>query len=221
MMDSSTTAVSERARHAMVASQLRTSGVNDVRVIAAMSTTPRERFVSQADAEMAYRDRPLPLPGGRLQNAPLATGRLLTEAAIAPTDKVLLIGAATGYTAALLGELAAAVVAVEEDAVLAEQARTNLAGHANVSVIEGSLKAGAPDQGPFDVLIVDGAVEELPAALLTQLHPGGRVVSGLLDRGVARLAAGARSAGGFALMPFADIDSVVLPGFAKPRAFTF
>lgn len=220
-MDSSSPTVTEHARHAMVASQLRTSAVNDARVIAAMSTVPRERFVREADAEMAYRDRPLPLPGGRQQNTPLATGRLLTEAAIGDKDRVLLIGAAGGYTAAIIAEIAGSVVAVEEDAVLAERARANLANNANVTVVEAPLAQGAPDQGPFDVLVVDGAVEELPETLLAQVHAGGRIVSGLVDRGVARLASGARSSGGFALIPFADVDCVVLPGFARPRAFTF
>ncbi|SOB88134.1 protein-L-isoaspartate(D-aspartate) O-methyltransferase [Sphingomonas guangdongensis] len=220
-MDTSTPSVTEHARHAMVASQLRTTAVNDARVIAAMSTIPRERYVGEANAEMAYRDRPLPLPGGRQQNTPLATGRLLTEAAIEPTDKVLLIGAAGGYTAAVLAEIAATVVAVEEDAVLAERARANLADWPNVTVVEASLKAGAPDHAPFDALVVDGAVEELPEALVAQVHAGGRIVSGVVDRGVAKLARGARSTNGFALLPFADIDCVVLPGFARPRAFTF
>lgn len=220
-MDMSTPTVTEHARHAMVASQLRTTAVNDARVIAAMSTVPRERFVGESNAEMAYRDRPLPLPGGRYQNTPLATGRLLTEAAIGPEDKVLLIGAAGGYTAAVLAEIAGSVVAVEEDAVLAERARANLADHPTVTVVEAPLKQGAGDHAPFDVLVVDGAVEELPDALLAQVHPGGRIVSGLVDRGVARLASGARSPNGAALLPFADIDCVVLPGFARPRAFTF
>ncbi|MES2337500.1 MAG: protein-L-isoaspartate O-methyltransferase [Pseudomonadota bacterium] len=210
----------ETARHAMVASQLRTNAVTDTRVVAAMSAVPREDFVGAANAATAYRDRPLPLGGDRWQNSPLTTARLLTEAQIQPTDKVLLIGAAAGYTAAVLARLAGEVVAVESDGALAAAARDALAGLGNVAVVEGSLNAGATDAGPFDVLIVDGAVEHLPDTLLDQVRIGGRVTSGVLDGGVTRLARGVRSAG-FALVPFADIDCVVLPGFDRPRAFHF
>lgn len=208
------------ARVAMVVSQLRTSAVSDARVVAAMAEVPREAFVAADAAELAYRDRPVPLGGGREQNAPLATGRLLTAAELSPTDTVLLIGAGRGYTAAVLAELVGSVVAVESDAELAAAARTALADEGKVTVIEGPLAAGAPDQAPYDVLIVDGAVEQLPEALLAQVKTGGRVLSGLIDGGVVRLAGGIKS-DGFALVPFADIDCVILPGFERPRAFHF
>lgn len=212
----------DTARHAMVVSQLRTSAVSDPRVVAAMAEVPRERFVPGESAALAYRDSALPLPGGRTQNMPLATGRLLTEAAIEPSDRVLLIGAAGGYTAAVLAELAVEVVAVESDADLASHARGALTGLSNVTLVEGDLAAGAADKAPYDVLIVDGAVEELPDALVAQVRAGGRIASGVLERGVSRLAAGTHSAGGgFVLLPFADMDCVPLPGFARPRAFHF
>ncbi|MHA6723151.1 protein-L-isoaspartate O-methyltransferase family protein [Sphingomonas sp. RS2018] len=212
---------SETARRAMVASQLRTSAVSDVRVQTAMAEVPREAFVGAGNAEAAYRDRPLPLGGGREQNSPLATGRLLTRAEILAGDRVLLIGAAGGYTAAVLAQLAATVVAVESDATLAGAARDALAGIAGVTLVEGPLEAGSADAAPFDVLIIDGAVEQLPQALVDQVRPGGRVVSGVVERGVTRLASGVRTGGGFALEPFADIDCVVLPGFGKARGFQF
>lgn len=208
------------ARAAMVVSQLRTSAVSDPRVVAAMAEVPREAFVAPQAAELAYRDRPVPLGAGREQNAPLATGRLLTAADLSPTDTVLLIGAGRGYTAAVLSGLVAKVVAVESEAELAGAARSALAGRGSVTVVEGALSAGAPDHGPYDVLIVDGAVEQLPDALVAQVKTGGRVLAGLIDGGVARLASGVKS-DGFALVPFADIDCVILPGFARPRAFHF
>ena len=210
----------ETARHAMVASQLRTSAVTDPQVIAAMSTIPREDFVGAANVATAYRDRPLPLGNGRYQNTPLATGRLLTQATVEPTDRVLLIGATGGYTAAILSRLAAHVVAVESDTGLAESARMTLAGLANVELVSGALQDGSAAHAPYDVLIVDGAIEVLPDALLDQVRPGGRVTSGVIDDGVVRLASGVKSAG-FALVPFADIDAVILPGFDRPRAFHF
>ena len=222
MMIDMPTTTSETARRAMVASQLRTSAVNDTRVVAAMAGVPREEFVPGADATLAYRDRPLPLPGGRAQNAPLATGRMLTEAAIGPGDRVLLIGAAGGYTAALLGELAGHVVAVESDAELAGLARAKLAGRANIEVVEGELAAGAPDHAPFDVLVIDGAIEHLPEELAAQVRRAGRIVTGFVDAGgVTRLASGVRGDGAQALGAFADVDCVILPGFAVPRAFQF
>lgn len=215
------TASADAARRAMVASQLRTSAVNDPRVVATMAEVPRERFVETPDPAIAYSDRPLPLTGGREQNAPLATGRLLTVAEIAPSDKVLLIGAAGGYTAAVLARLARTVVAVESDAALAASAKAALGAIANVTVVEGDLRAGAADHAPYDVLIVDGAVEHLPEGLIAQVKIGGRVAAGLIENGVSRLATGVRTPGGFALEPFADVDSVTLPGFAKPRGFQF
>lgn len=209
----------EAARAAMVASQLRTSGVNDARVVAAMAQVEREKFLPESQQPFAYRDRPLPLGAGRVQNPPLATGLLLTEAHIASDDKVLIVGAAGGYVAAVTAELAAKVVALEEDADLAAIARSALGGVAEL--VEGPLNQGWAAQAPYDVLVIDGAVEEIPAALVEHVKPGGRIVTGLIDRGVTRLASGVRSEGGFGLTSFADIECAVLPGFEKPRGFKF
>lgn len=209
----------EPARHAMVVSQLRTSGVSDARVVAAMAQVPREHFLPESQRGLAYRDRSLPLGGGRFQNPPLATGLLLTQAAIRPDETVLVVGAAGGYAAAVAAQLAARVVAVEENADLASQARETLAGIADV--VEGPLADGAVAGAPYDVLLIDGAVEAIPPALVEQVKPGGRIVAGLADRGVTRLASGVRTASGFGLKSFADVECAVLPGFATPRDFIF
>jgi protein-L-isoaspartate(D-aspartate) O-methyltransferase len=206
-------------RHAMVASQLRTTSVDDARVVTAMATVPREDFVPAAAQGLAYRDTAIPLGQGRWLNPPMATGRLLTEAEILPEDRVLLIGAATGYAAAILVALEARVTAVEHAPALAAAARTALAGKAEV--VEAPLAAGHPADAPYDVLVVDGAVEALPDALIGQLRIDGRIVTGLVERGVTRLAAGRRTQGGHGVQPFADADCVVLPGFAAPAAFRF
>jgi protein-L-isoaspartate(D-aspartate) O-methyltransferase len=211
----------EAMRHAMVASQLRTNAVNDVRVVEAMAVLPREDFLPEAHRAIAYRDTLLPLAGGRQHNSPLATGRLLTAADLRATDKVLLIGAAGGYTAALLAGLVNSVVAVEAEPALAALARTALAPYANVEPVEGPLAAGHAAEAHYDLLIVDGAVEELPAALLEQLALGARVVTGVVDRGVTRLATGRRTEGGFGLTDFVDIECAVLPGFERLRTFQF
>lgn len=211
-----------KMREAMVASQLRPNAVSDPRVVAAMARVPREDFLPDSVRGLAYRDTAVPLAHGRAANLPIAIGKLLTRAQIMPTDRVLLIGAASGYTAAVLALLAGSVVAVESDPALLAIARPALAGYANVELVEGDLAVGWPERAPYDRLFVDGAVEHLPDALIAQVRPGGRVVAGLVDRGgITRLAAGSRSDGGFGLAPFADIDCVVLPGFARPRAFTF
>lgn len=208
-------------RQAMVSSQLRTTAVNDPRVVAAMAEVPRERFVPPAAVPMAYRDTAIDLGQGRALNTPLATARLLVQARLRATDRVLLIGAAGGYGAAVLASIVAQVTAVESLPALADHARGALADIANVTVVEGPLEFGHPDGAPYDVLVIDGAVEQVPASLASQVVDGGRIVGGLIERGVFRLAAGAHRGAATALTPFADIDSVRLPGFAQPRGFTF
>ncbi|CAN5854929.1 protein-L-isoaspartate O-methyltransferase [soil metagenome] len=211
----------EAMRHAMVASQLRTNAVSDARVVAAMARVPREAFLPAEVRAIAYRDTAVPLGRERYQNVPIATGRLLTEAYLLPADRVLLVGAAGGYTAAVLAELVAQVVAVESDAGLAAGARAALGAYSNVTLVEGPLEAGHADGAPYDVLVIDGAVEQVPDALVAQLAAGGRVVAGIVDRGITRLSSGRKTAGGFGLLDFADIDCVSLPGFARAKTFTF
>ena len=211
----------EAMRHTMVASQLRTNAVSDARVVATMARVPREAFLPAEVRGIAYRDTAVPLGRGRAQNVPIATGRLLTEAWLLASDRVLLIGAAGGYTAAVLAGLVAEVVAVESDPALAAMARAALGDYANVTLIEGPLEAGHEAGSPYDVLMIDGAVEHVPDALVAQIRTGGRAVAGIADRGITRLASGRKTAGGFALLDFADIDCVSLPGFARPRTFTF
>lgn len=214
--------VSTRAqRHAMVASQLRPNAVTDERLVAAMASVPRERFLPPEAATVAYRDTAIPVGHGRYANTPMATAKLLNEAELEPGDRVLLIGAAGGYTAAVLAGLVAHVTALESDAALLAIAREALAGTSNVSVVEGPLHEGEVANAPYDLLVVDGAVEELPEALVAQVRPGGRVVTGLLEGGVMRLASGRRTAGGFGLAAFADCECVTLPGFTRPPAFRF
>lgn len=207
-------------RQAMVSSQLRPNAVDDPRVVAAMARVPRERFLPDTSAALAYRDALVPIGRGRHANLPMATGRLLTEAFLRPDDRALLIGAAGGYTAAVLAGLVREVVAVESDPVLVGAARAALAG-TNVTLIEGDLADGHAAGGPFDVLIIDGAIERLPDTLIEQVAIGGRITTGLIDRGVTRLASGRRSRGGAGIVPFADAECARLPGFAEPPRFRF
>lgn len=208
-------------RQAMVSNQLRTNAVSDSRVVAAMGRVPREAYLPLTVAGLAYRDTALPLGAGRAANVPIATGRLLNEAKVAPTDVVLLVGAAGGYTAAVLAELAAKVVALEADAALLAIATRALAGHDRVTVVSGALEQGHAAGAPYDLIVIDGAIPQVPQALIDQLAVGGRLVTGIVDRGITRLCAGRRSPGGFGLIDFADVDCVTLPGFATPKQFVF
>ena len=221
MMTTNTDAADFAAmRQAMVSSQLRTTAVDDPRVVEAMATVPREAFVPDAARGLAYRDAAIPLGRGRFLNTPMATGRLINAAQIIPDDRVLLIGAATGYAAAVLTAIGAVVTAVEQDETLLTMARDALGG-SGVVLVTAPLVEGAPEHGPYDVLIIDGSVEEIPTALIEQLRVGGRITTGLVERGVMRLAAGRRTAGGHGVQPFVDAECVVLPGFARPAAFSF
>lgn len=211
----------EAMRHAMVASQLRPNAVNDPRVVEAMAQVPREDYLPPEHRAIAYRDTLLPLAGGRRHNSPLATGRLLTEAQLSPRDHVLLIGAGGGYAAAVLGRLVASVVALEEEVSLAALAQSALAGEDNVTVVQGPLAEGWAERAPYDLLVIDGAVEHFPDALVQQVKPGGRALTGVIDRGVTRLASGRRTEGGFGLVDFMDIECATLPGFGRPRTFQF
>ncbi|WP_052130117.1 protein-L-isoaspartate O-methyltransferase family protein [Sphingomonas sp. 35-24ZXX] len=209
------------ARRHMIESQLRPTDVSDPVVIAAMAVTPREDFVPTGQRAIAYIDRAVPFANGRVLNPALSTGLLLTRAELSSTDKVLLIGAGTGYVAALLAGIVAHVVAVEEDRALVELAQGNLAGVANVTIVESALAQGHAAGAPYDLVIIDGGAEQVPEAIVAQLADGGRLLTGLNDSGVARLAMGRRQGQAFALVPFADTDIAPLAAFARPKSYSF
>ncbi|MGH6633724.1 MAG: protein-L-isoaspartate O-methyltransferase family protein, partial [Sphingopyxis sp.] len=171
-------------------------------------------------ASVAYTDRAVALGHGRALNAPLVTGRMLVAAAIRPGMRVLLVGSATGYTAALLALLGAEVHAVEEQGELMTAAQT-AALHGNIRWVEGPLNAGAPDAAPFDRIIIEGAIETLPDALVAQLADGGRLIAARREGAVTRLVEGVKAGGGVALRSFADMDVAPLPGCAAPAGFRF
>ena len=205
-------------RAAMIDSQLRTNDVIDPAVVGAMAAEPRETYVPAALAGVAYMDRAIALGDGRALNPPLVTGRMLVAAAIRPGTRVLLVGAATGYAAALLARLGAEIYAVEERGDLIATGR---AAVADVHWIEGPLNAGVPSVAPFDRIIIDGAIETLPDALTAQLAEGGRLVAARRDGAVTRLVQGVKTGGTLALRSFADMDVAPLPGFDAPTGFRF
>jgi len=165
------------ARKTMVDNQLRTSAITDRRLLVAMGEVPREKFVPAVRRELAYIDEAQPLNATRKLGAPAPFARLVQLAGIEHTDRVLDVGCATGYSAAVLGHLAAEVVAVEDDAGLAATARKTLAeaGAGNVSVVAGA--GSAP--GQFDVIVVEGTVPAVPPGLLDQLKAEGRLVASI------------------------------------------
>ncbi len=166
------------ARRSMVEQQIRARGVADQRVLDAMRTLPRERFVPSRIADLAYEDAPLPIEEGQTISQPYIVGLMLEAARIKPTDRVLEVGAGSGYVAALLGALAKEAVAIERHASLAAlaAARVEAVGRTNVSVRQGDGTLGAPDKAPFDAIIVSAGAPEVPPTLLAQLAQGGRLV---------------------------------------------
>lgn len=211
----------DRMRRAMVASQLRTTAVNDARIVKVMGEVPRERFVPAEKRMLAYSDLALPLADGRALTPPMVIGRLLTEANVDAKDRVLLIGSGSGYAAELLGRLAASVIALEEEPALLAMAREAVTAP-NVRLVQGRLCDGWADAAPYDLIVIDGAVEEITQALIDQLADGGRLVTAMLDQGgVTRLAIGRRGGAGFGTISFADASTPVLAAFTRAAAFSF
>jgi len=210
----------EQMRRAMVATQLRTTGVSDPQVVAAMGAVPRERFVPVSSAAAAYADMLVSLGQGRELNSPMALGRLLREAGPLEGERAMVIGAATGYAAAVLARLVGPVVAVEENATLAAAAREALAAF-RVVLIEGPLCEGHAGGAPYDLILIDGAVEFVPQALIDQLADGGRLAAAILEDGVTRLSLGRKAGTGFGMTAFSDAAAAILPGFARPQTFRF
>ena len=211
-------------RRKMVDSQLRTSDVTDQVVLAAMSEVAREDFVAPERRELAYIDEEQPVPGGaspRVMLRPYVFGKLLQLAEPQAGERVLVVGSATGYEAAVLAHIAGQVTALECDAALAEASRARLSAFRNVSLVIGPLAAGWPAGGHYDVIIVLGAVEDGLDGLKAQLAIGGRlvVIEGTGNAGVAQLytRGDVGISGRFAF----NAATRVLPGFGKPKAFVF
>ena len=211
----------KQMRKAMVVSQLRTTEVSDPHLIAAMGHIPREDFVPAAQRSFAYADRGVRIGEGRALNPPLTTGRLLNMARVTKADKVLLIGAATGYTAAVLAQLAGSVTAVEQNSKLAAIAEKNLADYANVEIETGPLAEGWNPSAPYSVIVVDGLAEQIPKTLVDQLAPDGRIAAVIVHDGVPRLALGRAAGGHVGYQYFADGAGCPLPGFEIAKSFEF
>ena len=216
------------ARLNMVESQVRPNGITDRRIIAAIEVVAREEFVPDSRRPLAYMDEDVVLdPADRTQGPRalievMAFARLLQHAAIKPADKVLIVGAGTGYGAAVVSQIAGTVVALECDAGLAAQARANLAGAGNVKIVEGALAAGVGAEQPFDVILLEGRAGEVPQTLIDQLADGGRLVGVVGERETSQACIYSRSGGAIAVRQVFDASVTALPGLKlKKPAFVF
>ena len=204
------------ARLAMVESQLQPLGVTDSMVLRAMGAVSREAFVPAEARAVAYADRAVPLGEGRFLAAPAVLGQLLNAMIPVAGSRALVVGAGSGYSAAVLAAMGVDIVAVESSPALSAKAREK-----GVDLAEGALEAGHRKGAPYDLILIDGAVEHIPDAIVDQLADGGRLGGAIIERGITRLIVGRKAGGAFGYFSIGDAGVPPLPGFARPRAFTF
>ena len=217
------------ARTKMVDCQLRTNDVTDYAVLAAMGEIPRERFVPARMRPLAYIDEDIRVKDAsagapaRYLMEPAPFARLVQLAGIAPSDIVLDIGCATGYSTALLSRLAGTVVGLEPDAELAAAARAVLAqlGATSAQIVVGPMTNGVPEAGPYDAIILNGAVDVIPEPLFEQLKEAGRLVAVVRAGPLGRATLHVRRGGVVSKRPLFDAAVPVLQGFEAPRRFVF
>ena len=203
------------AREAMVESQLRPQGVTDPAVLDAMGRVPREKFLPSHTRPLAYVARAVGLGGRRFLPAPAVLGQLLTQMMPERGQRALVVGAGTGYSAAVLAAIGVDVIALEcaPELIAARGPKVNL--------IEGPLAEGCAKAAPYDQILIDGAVEFIPDAIVDQLADGGRLGTALIDRGVTRLIVGRKAGEAFGYLSIGDAGVPALPGFSRPKEFSF
>ena len=212
------------ARQNMVECQLRTNKVTDAGLLDAFGSVPRELFVPAPLRGIAYVDEHIALDNGRFVMAPMILARMLQAARPEPDEIALDLGCATGYTTAVLSRLAATVVALEGDTGLAGEANRTLSELEidNAVVVEGPLTAGYPRQAPYNVIVVGGAVAEIPPAISGQLADGGRLVAVVKESASVGRAILVRRRGGVtANRILFDAAAPLLPGFEAEPGFAF
>jgi protein-L-isoaspartate(D-aspartate) O-methyltransferase len=221
-------ASSAALRETMVERQIRTFDVPDLGVQARMREVPREIFVDPAQASLAYSDACLPLAGKtpREMTAPLILARLLKEAHLREGERVLVVAGATGYAAALIAGLVGSVVSLDDDETLSARAKANFEtlGLANAKSVNGPLAAGAPGEGPFDAIVVDGASQGEFASLFSQISENGRLVAIVSQHPGARIGKATlfqRGGGQFSPRVLFDGAAGALAAFSKPPEFVF
>ena len=209
------------ARRHMVDGQIRTTDVTDLSVISAMLEVPREKFMPAASTSLAYLDLGVPVGGSRSLLRPMVLAKLLQAAELKATDRVLDVGCATGYAAAVLAHIVGQVVALEQDAGLAKAARDSLSSQAKVDVVSGALAEGWAKGAPYEVVVLEGATEVVPHALCQQLKDGGRLVCILGFGPGSKAMLYRRSGAEVGGRPIFDAPAALLPGFAETPVFAF
>ncbi|HAD25313.1 MAG TPA: protein-L-isoaspartate O-methyltransferase [Alphaproteobacteria bacterium] len=211
------------ARRIMVESQIRPRNITDPRILASLRKIPREAFVPKAKKAVAYSEGNIEVAAGRYLLDPGTLCTMIDGAEIGPQDIVLIIGGGDGYAAALIGQLANAVLALESDSELAEKAASLLEGldADNVALVNGELAAGYPDEAPYDVILVNGGAELSLQELASQLRDGGRLVGIEYEQNIGRVRLYRKDGGIVSGRTLEDADAPVLPGFVKPRQFSF
>ncbi len=212
------------ARQNMVDCQIRTNKVTDAGLLSALAEVPRERFLARDLQGIAYIDEDLAIGGARYLMEPMVLARLIQSLEIDAGDVVLDVGCATGYSCAVLARLATAVVGLEGDAVLARQATSNFAdiGIDNVVVVEGELSQGHAEQAPYQAILINGAVPEIPQPLIDQLTEGGRLCAVIDDgAGAGQAVRVVRHRAGVARRALFDANVAPLPGFERAAGFVF
>lgn len=214
-----------QARRQMVLSQLRPNKVIDEQVINAMEALPREQFVPQPYRGVAYMDEDVAVAPGRFLMEPMVLARLLQEAELQPQDIALVIGCATGYDVAVLAKIVNTAIGLEFDTALAQQASQTLQslGLDNVAVVEGPLKEGLAKQGPFNVILLAGAIPEISETLLNQLADGGRLIGVVRppEAPIGQAVIVKRAGNLFPQRVLFDAGTRPLPGFERPAGFVF
>lgn len=213
----------ELARRNMVASQIRTNEVTDPLVIEAIGAVPREKFLPAARQSLAYVDEDLEVADGRWLMEPMVAARLLQLADIQRTDHVLVLPCGTGYIAAVLAHMAGSIVAAEEDGPTKDSAARLLAelGADTVAVVSAAVAEGCPGQAPFDVIVFDGAVSEVPDAIKQQLADGGRLVAVVQNGPIGQATLIQRTGNAFGQRAEFDASVPLLPEFSAKAAFVF
>jgi len=216
------------ARQKMVDGQVHTSDVTDLRILDAMLELPREEFVPEDKKALAYLDLDLDVAGGgaakRFLIKPVLTAKLLQAAEILETDRVLVVGAATGYAAAVAARLAATVTATESDSALVARGKEilgKLGLEGKVTFQTAEAAAGDPAGAPYDVIILNGATEVVPEKLYGQLREGGRLLGVFAMTRPPRAMIVRRSHGEFGTRPLFDAAAPVLPGLERAPEFVF
>lgn len=210
------------ARTLMVDCQVRPNNIVDDRIVTAMRSIRRERFVPADRAARAYGDAEIGLGHGRTMPSPLTIGKLAHFAAIRPGERVLVIGANTGYGTALLASCGGIVFALESSAALRAIATEALAAEAiDARVVAGRLAEGAPQHAPYDAIVIEGAIDRLPDSLAAQLTPTGRLIAILRQRGVGRIVRAQASGERFAHRMLADCHASLLSEFSPEPEFSF